>query len=75
MAETSYYLWLLIFGIFAYICIMDSNVIKFVYLVLQLIRINIIRFFWGNKMRIGLEISRWKMKRDMKKFLKEMEDK
>jgi hypothetical protein len=71
MAEPSYYLWLLVFGIFAYICIMDSNVIKFIHLVLQLIRINIIRFFWGNKMRIGLEISRWKMKRDMEKFIKE----
>jgi len=71
MVEPSYYIWLLIFGIFSYICIVDSNVMKFVYLVLQIVRINTIRFFWGNKMRIGLEISRWKMKKDMKKFLKE----
>ena len=67
----SYYLWLLIFGVFAYICIVDENVLRWCYLMLQLIRINIISFFWGNKMRIGLEISRWKMKRDMEKFIKE----
>jgi hypothetical protein len=71
MIDVTYYLWVLLFGVFAYICIIDENVIRWCYLMLQLIRINVIRFFWGNKMRLGLEISRWKMKRDMKKFLKE----
>jgi hypothetical protein len=30
-----------------------------------------IRFFFGLKLRIGLEWDTWKLKRSMKKFLKE----
>jgi hypothetical protein len=71
MVDTTYYVWLFVFAIIAYVCIVDENVPKFLYLMVQILRINVIRFFWGTKMRIGLEFSTWKMKRDMKKFLKE----
>jgi hypothetical protein len=73
MANTSYYIWLLVFGIVAYICILDENVPKFLYLILQMIRIWIVRFFWGIRLRAGLEFQTWKMKRDMKKWIKNKE--
>lgn len=71
MIDTTYYVWLFVFGIIAYICIVDENVPKFLYLMVQLLRINIVRFFWGIRLKWGLRWSTYRMKKDMEKFIKE----
>ena len=68
---TNFYLWWIVLGVLAYIYIMDQNVQKYIELLGKLVKINIIRFFFGLKLRIGLEWDTWKLKRSMKKFLKE----
>jgi len=50
---------------------MDQSVQKYTELLVKLLRINIIRFFFGLKLRIGLEWDTWKLKRSMKKFIKD----
>jgi uncharacterized membrane protein len=68
---TEYYLWWILLAVLAYIYIMDQSVQKYTELLGKLLRINIIRFFFGLKLRIGLEWDTWKLKRSMKRFIKE----
>ena len=68
---TEYYLWWILLAVLAYIYIMDQSVQKYTELLVKLVRINIIRFFFGLKLRIGLEWDTWKIKRSMKKFISE----
>ena len=46
MLNPAYTLWFTLFAIIAYLIVVDQNIPKFIYLVFQTFRINVIRFFW-----------------------------
>lgn len=75
---TGYYLWLIIFGIIAYIMILDPNVGIYLTLVFRMIGVNIRRALWlirFHPMWFNNPISKWRREQHYYKLIKEMEEK
>lgn len=73
---TYQYLWLIIFGVVAYIMILDPNVGTYLTLVFKMIGINIRRALWlirFHPMWINNPISKWRRERHYLNLIKEME--
>lgn len=73
MQSLYYYTLLTIFGIVAYMIVVDKNVGDYLLLSFKLIRINIERLKWMAIYHPKNPITTWWMNRKFKKFLKEMQ--
>jgi hypothetical protein len=77
MIYTTYTVWLTVFAIVAYLIIVDQNVPKFIYLLFQICRVNIIRFFWMIRFHPRNPITnlyfRWKYARLAKEIQKRLD--
>lgn len=74
----TYYLWLLVIGIVAYIMILDPNVGIYLTLVFKMIGVNIRRALWLIRFHpawLKNPISKWRRERHYYKLIKEMEEK
>jgi hypothetical protein len=69
----SYYFWFLIFGIIAYIIIVDSNVSIWFHLMFKLVGIQIQRFFWMIRLHPKNPIVNLMKKYEYQKIAKELE--
>jgi hypothetical protein len=69
----SYYFWFLIFGIIAYIIIVDSNVSIWFHLMFKLVGIQIQRFFWMICLHPKNPIVNLMKKYEYQKIAKELE--
>lgn len=64
---------LLIFGILAYMIIVDENVGKFILIWIGIIRVNTERFFWMVKYHPNNFVTTWAQNRKYDKIAKELE--
>lgn len=72
----SYYLWLLVLGIVAYIMIVDPNVGIYLALVFKIIIVNIRRALWLIRFHpawLNNPISKWRRERHYLNFIKEIQ--
>ena len=66
-----YYFYLTFIAAVVYLVFQDPNVPKYIELRLQLLRIDIIRFFLAKKLKWQLKRDMKRMERDMRKWMKE----
>lgn len=64
---------LVIFGVIAYMIIVDENVAKFIDLWVKILRINVERFFWMVKYHPNNFVTTWLQNRKCEKISKELE--
>lgn len=64
---------LLVFGIIAYMIIIDPNVSEYLLLVFKMMRVNIERFFWMVKFHPRNPITNFIKEREYAKLAKELE--
>ena len=73
----TYYLTILaVFGIVAYMMIVDQNVADFILLIPRIIKVNVERFFWKIRFHPIVttnKLSQWLMMRKYEKLIKEYE--
>lgn len=69
----SYYFWFLIFGIIAYIIIVDSNVAIWFHLMFKLVGIQIQRFFWMIRLHPKNPVVNLMKKYEYERIAKELE--
>jgi hypothetical protein len=72
----SYYLWLLVLGIAAYIMIVDPNVGIYLALVFKMIGVNISRALWLIRFHpawLNNPITKWRRERHYLNLIKEMQ--
>jgi hypothetical protein len=69
----SYYFWFLIFGIIAYIIIVDSNVAIWLYLMFKLVGIQIQRLFWMIRLHPKNPVVNLMKKYEYERIAKELE--
>jgi hypothetical protein len=74
MYSLYYYSLFTVFGIVAFMIIVDKNVGDYLLLSLKLIKINIERLKWMAIYHPKNPITTWWMNRKFKKFIKEMQD-
>jgi hypothetical protein len=76
-SQLYYYILLTIFGVIAYMIIVDSNVGQFIILLLRMARVQVSRaIFWIKfypRLRFDTAILKWKSKRMINKVLKDTE--
>ncbi len=72
MIDSFYYASFAIFAVIAYMIVMDKNVADYIILLLKLAQVNTRRFIFWIQFYPKLKYDTWKLKRSMKKFIKEM---
>ena len=72
MTDNFYYVTFAIFAVIAYMIVMDKNVAAYIILLFKLLQVNTRRFIFWVQFYPKLQYDTWKLKRSMKKFIKEI---
>lgn len=77
MLDPTYTIWITLFAIIGYLIVVDQNVPKFIYLLFETCRVNIIRFFWMIRYHPSNPVTnllfKWKYERLAKKLEKDLD--
>lgn len=73
MLDPRYTIWLTLFAIITYLIVVDQNLLKYIYVIFKLCKVNITKFIWMVRFHPNNPITNFMMNMKYSKLAKQLE--